>query len=140
MSHIFPICAQASIFPQHKNLWIDVSASCSQHFDFIFVTFKLCTFCVQRTKQVKAWRGKVWAVKGMRKQFPVQVVHGLHCLACCVRTCIVMMQDDSFRLMNPAFVFYVFFDPTSLAHICPPATDVGVAKVIMNNFACCSNG
>ena len=46
----------------------------------------------------------------MRKQFPAQVVDGLHRLGCCVRPCIVTMQDDSFRLMTPAFAFDVFFD------------------------------
>ena len=46
----------------------------------------------------------------MREQFLAQVVDGLHRLGCCVRPCIVMMQDDSFRLMTPAFVLYVFFD------------------------------
>ena len=79
-------------------------------FDFI-VTFKLWASpeLFQRTKQVKVWRGKVWAVRWTREQFPAQVVDGLHRLGCCVRPCIVMMQDDSFRLMTSAFVLYAFF-------------------------------
>ena len=46
----------------------------------------------------------------MREQFSDQVVDGLHRLGCCVWPCIVMMQDNSFRLITPAFVLYVFFD------------------------------
>ena len=80
-------------------------------FNFI-LTFKLCASreLFQGTKQVKVWRSKVWAVRGMRKQFPAQIVDGLHRLGCCVRPCTVMMRDDSFRLMTPAFVLYIFFD------------------------------
>ena len=80
-------------------------------FDFI-LTFKLSASreLFQGTKQVKVWRGKVWAVRGIREQFPFEVVDGLHRLGCCVRPCIFMMQDDSFWLMTPAFVLYVFFD------------------------------
>ena len=45
----------------------------------------------------------------MKEQFSAQVANGLHCLGCCARPCIVTKEDDSFRLMAPAFVLYVFF-------------------------------
>ena len=80
-------------------------------FEFI-VTFKLCASreLFQGTKQVKVWRGRGWAARGMREQFPAQDVDDLHRLGCFVMPCIVMMQDDSFRLMTRAFVLYVVFD------------------------------
>ena len=42
------------------------------------------------------------------EQFPAQVVVDLHRLGRCVRPCIVMMQDDSFRLMTLRLFFLSF--------------------------------
>ena len=53
----------------------------------------------------------------MREKFPGLVVDGLHRLGCCVRPCLVMMQDDSFKLMPPAFVLCVFF--ALVLYVCP---------------------
>ena len=87
-------------------------------FDFI-VTFKLCASrkLFQGTKPVKAWRCKVWAEGEMREQFSAYVVDGPNRLGCCVRPCVVMMQDDSFWLLTPTFVLYVFLE--FVLYVCP---------------------
>ena len=79
-------------------------------FDFIVITFNVCASpeIFSRDQTRESLKGQGLGCEGMKEQFPSQVVDGLHRLDCCVRPCIVMMQDDSFRLMTPAFVFMSF--------------------------------
>jgi len=52
---------------------------------YLLFTGKLCSFgkLFEGPKQVEIGRGKVWAISGVRKQFPTKLVDGFHCFGCC---------------------------------------------------------